>query len=1028
MDSVAQIILRAKDEASKTIAQVGKTLQTTQASSTQAARGMNATLALGANTARFALIGLSGAATFVGAALVALDGQLSAAAGGISAFTGRGIAGIPEVKKQLASLFGDNNSSVKTITEALKTVWTAFGIFDVGDPKAIAQILINWNKVTGQELDKAGSNFRRLILLYFGKDTDPRKALEETADKILAVAGALHLDPGSLSSAMADAGPLLSAAFGDFDNAIIFLASIGAAGGDVEKSAEAVKKFDAAVQKLRDARGKPPGEQPKDIVDAFAALGLSPETVNNEGKKLGDLMIIALKNAMKDKKLTPQEIDALGLLFGDQIGIDMALASGAISQFRSDAQVALKDYKDALKDAAAATDADVGSKIAKAWNGFLAALDKSPVFTNLGNDAAHLLDAMTGLLNFNFKDLKKSMGDLGSSLVGVSLKMAPAQTLLGFSLFDWLLGGSKDGSGGMPGKTGSGTISASLNDWWEKTVAPAIKTWWEGKKENKILPDDTNGIASGLLAGLMSLAPGASAAYLLTWWEDVKTSIKNFFADREITLSSIGSSVLKVLFAISPTALAARLKAWWDDDVWPTLKEFPSKAWEWIKDKLGSIGKSVIGTVFGATPEQLLAIMSTMWTAVSTAIGKAWETAKLGFGSFGSSIWDAIKTGATDAIAGAEGALTWAKNRLTDITTALEQWLEPVKTWAVGIWDSIKNGVTDAIKDSSTGVLKWAINRWADLKTGFDLWLPKAVELGANILKGIIQGISGAWDDLVKTVEKIGGGVLERFKKIFNIKSPSREMELIGQLIMQGLAEGFEKSKNLPMDAISAMAIQLTGQVLKMYDDLQAIHEGRSGASWAAFTTSSLAALDTVGIKTSDTTKAMLLTWAGYADSFRAYLDKFNGDILKAIGHTLVDIIEGEIIKVLVSAAAQVAIAAITAPLTLGASLLANAPILAASALGVAGLEALKASIPGYAVGTPFVPTDQLAMVHRGEMIVPKTFAEGVRRGDVALGTGGQGVIVQVILDGQMITEQVGRRLQDGVRSLVRADLRGVMG
>ena len=43
--------------------------------------------------------------------------------------------------------------------------------------------------------------------------------------------------------------------------------------------------------------------------------------------------------------------------------------------------------------------------------------------------------------------------------------------------------------------------------------------------------------------------------------------------------------------------------------------------------------------------------------------------------------------------------------------------------------------------------------------------------------------------------------------------------------------------------------------------------------------------------------------------------------------------------------------------------------------------------LPTFAVGTPNVPRDMLANIHRGEMIVPATFSEGVRNGSVTLGS-----------------------------------------
>lgn len=51
-------------------------------------------------------------------------------------------------------------------------------------------------------------------------------------------------------------------------------------------------------------------------------------------------------------------------------------------------------------------------------------------------------------------------------------------------------------------------------------------------------------------------------------------------------------------------------------------------------------------------------------------------------------------------------------------------------------------------------------------------------------------------------------------------------------------------------------------------------------------------------------------------------------------------------------------------------------------------------SLPSFDVGTTSVPRDMVAQVHKGEMIVPSAFADGVRRGDVAIG-GQQGAVPQ---------------------------------
>lgn len=60
-------------------------------------------------------------------------------------------------------------------------------------------------------------------------------------------------------------------------------------------------------------------------------------------------------------------------------------------------------------------------------------------------------------------------------------------------------------------------------------------------------------------------------------------------------------------------------------------------------------------------------------------------------------------------------------------------------------------------------------------------------------------------------------------------------------------------------------------------------------------------------------------------------------------------------------------------------------------AIAVGAIGAAKSALIAsqkFAVGTPEVPRDMVAQIHKGETIIPATFAEGIRRGDLTLGGG----------------------------------------
>lgn len=87
------------------------------------------------------------------------------------------------------------------------------------------------------------------------------------------------------------------------------------------------------------------------------------------------------------------------------------------------------------------------------------------------------------------------------------------------------------------------------------------------------------------------------------------------------------------------------------------------------------------------------------------------------------------------------------------------------------------------------------------------------------------------------------------------------------------------------------------------------------------------------------------------------------------------------------SFAADMSIAAVWAwnPPVEAALMASNHMLTALSIAGVVGT-----AIAGFAVGTPKIPRDMIANVHKDEMIVPETFSDAIRSGDLTLSGGGE--------------------------------------
>src|SRR5699024_6840985 len=65
---------------------------------------------------------------------------------------------------------------------------------------------------------------------------------------------------------------------------------------------------------------------------------------------------------------------------------------------------------------------------------------------------------------------------------------------------------------------------------------------------------------------------------------------------------------------------------------------------------------------------------------------------------------------------------------------------------------------------------------------------------GFNLMAGLQKGIKGGWPGALGNMQKGGNNLINNFKKMFKIHSPSRLMQQFGENIVQGLANGLKDS------------------------------------------------------------------------------------------------------------------------------------------------------------------------------------------------------------------------------------------
>jgi len=66
-------------------------------------------------------------------------------------------------------------------------------------------------------------------------------------------------------------------------------------------------------------------------------------------------------------------------------------------------------------------------------------------------------------------------------------------------------------------------------------------------------------------------------------------------------------------------------------------------------------------------------------------------------------------------------------------------------------------------------------------------------DIGKNLINGLWNGIKARWEGLKNKVADFGKGIINKFKSVFGIKSPSRVMrDQIGKYLAEGIEVGFE--------------------------------------------------------------------------------------------------------------------------------------------------------------------------------------------------------------------------------------------
>lgn len=147
---------------------------------------------------------------------------------------------------------------------------------------------------------------------------------------------------------------------------------------------------------------------------------------------------------------------------------------------------------------------------------------------------------------------------------------------------------------------------------------------------------------------------------------------------------------------------------------------------------------------------------------------------------------------------------TWAKTKIVDpilkaitapfkIVGSVSQALLSIGKYVI---NGLKSGLTlseiwSNIKSAITSKLTSVINNFKNKLSSNTL-----VSIGKNLIAGLKNGISDALSGLLSTVSNVCNDVIDTFKDIFNIASPSKETKKIGEFVTEGFEDGMKDGAN----------------------------------------------------------------------------------------------------------------------------------------------------------------------------------------------------------------------------------------